>query len=228
MPRQLTTRIYIFSFLASLLIFSFGLTIGLLIEKERLQTIERISLEKEVNLKSLQLQQSYIKDGNVNCEALNTILGSNIKTLSDAMDKVIDYNKRGIIDSEDFRLQLQNYFLTEIQFFLLTKEVKERCQTDAVTILYFHNEEIQNTQGYVLDYLKTIFGSKLMVFSFDVNFQEEPMVSVLLKTYSITQFPSIVVDDKLYSGGATRDELFSYLCQRIKDIPKECDPFLEK
>lgn len=222
MARTFSGWIYIFSFVASVVILLLGLSIGLVIEKERLQVINTINLQQEIDLESLQLQQIYMEKGELNCEAMNKIMESSINDVSDSMDKVVKYNKNSMIDTEMFRLQLRDYFLKEIRFFLLSKDIEEKCENDAVTVFYFYNEDNQDTQGDSLDYLKKIFGNKLLVFSFDSNFKEEPLIEVLLEEHNLTIFPSVIVDDIVYEGGITTDELMNYICDNLDSKPIEC------
>ncbi len=223
MARKITTKIYIFSFIVTILIFSLGLTIGLVIEKERLQVIDKLNIEQEVDLKSLQLQQTYIESEAANCEALNKILEANIEEVSDSMSKVLDYSKKSMVDEEIFNLQLRDYFLTQIQFLLLSYEIKDVCDSDAITIIYFYDENKLDIQGDVLSYLKNSFGSKLLVFSFDSNFKEEPMIDVMMKSYNVTEFPTVIANDITYSGGVNAEELKEQICYELGYLHEECN-----
>jgi len=222
MARTFSVWLYIVAFVLTVVVFSFGLTLGLLIEKERLQAVDQINVQQEIDVKSLQLQQIYLNTGEVNCEALNTILEANINEVSDSMEKVVSYNKNSLIDSDLFSLQLRDYFLTEIRFLLLSSEIQQKCPSDAVTVIYFYDEDQGDTQGDVLNYLKEIFGQKLLVFSFDSNFKQEPLIDVLLQSYNVTVFPTVIVDGMPYYGGITADELKDYICEQLVDKPVEC------
>ena len=45
-------------------------------------------------------------------------------------------------------------FLTEIQFYLLAKDIDKKCPQNNVKILYFYDENRDETQGDILVYLK--------------------------------------------------------------------------
>jgi len=223
MSRKVTVKIYIFAFIVTVLIFSLGLTIGLVVEKERLQAFDKINMEQEVDLKSLQIQEAYIELGDTNCEALNEILESNIDDVSESMHRILEFNKRSVVDSELFELQLRDYFLTEIQFLLMANQIKERCGSDAVTVLYFYDDDELDLQGEILNYLKDRLGSKMLVFSFDSNYrEEEPMIDIMLKTYNITEFPTVVANDKVYHGGVESEQLRGYICEQLNYENDEC------
>ncbi|MDP3919049.1 MAG: hypothetical protein Q8Q35_04075 [Nanoarchaeota archaeon] len=222
MNRQITYKIYVFAFIVTSLIFVLGFTIGLAVEKERLQNFDIINTEQEVDLRSLQLQEAYIELGNANCDALNHILEGNIAEVADSMDKILEFNKKSVFDEKLFNLQLRDYFLTEIQFLIAANEIKTKCESDAVIIIYFYDEDQQDVQGEVLNYMKDKMGSKILVFSFDSNFKDEPMIEVMLKTYNVTEFPTVVANDKIYSGGVGSEELREFICQELEYENGEC------
>ena len=73
-----------------------------------------------------------------------------------------------------------------------------------------------SAQGYILTYLKSIFGEKLLVFSLDVNFNE-PMVQILKENYEIEELPTVIVGDKVFSGLTKKEELINELCLSYSD-----------
>ncbi|MFH1971855.1 MAG: hypothetical protein ABIJ18_00070 [archaeon] len=220
--RKISWKLYVFSLVVTIMIFVFGLSIGLVIEKERLQAVEEINLEQSIQMKSLQLQQFYLESGSVNCEAMNELFDVNMQGLFDSMNRVIEYNKKALIDSSLFEYQLRDYFLTEIQFLLFSDELDKQCGMDSVTVIYFYDENEQDVQGEVLDYLKKIFEERMLVFSFDSNFKEEPMIDVLMTSYDVTTFPTVIVNGKKFENGVGSDELKDYICSEFKDKPVEC------
>ena len=222
MQRRASWQLYIFSFLITLLVFSLGLSFGLVIEKERLQEVDKINLEQQVGLKSLQLQQLYLEYGDANCDAMNKILEANIQDLFESMNRVIEFNKKSLIDEELFDYQLRDYFLTEMQFLMFSKEIGETCGSDSVTVVYFYNADETDVQGEVLDYLKNIFDERLLVFSFDSNFEEEPMIAVLLESEGVEEFPTLIVNDVIYDGGLGAEDLKEIICEELEEKPVEC------
>ena len=57
-----------------------------------------------------------------------------------------------------------------------------------------------------------MFGDKLLVFSLDVGFSE-PMIQILKESYSVDEFPAIVVEDEAFEGLVRREELVEELCE---------------
>ena len=229
--RTLSTKKYLLAFILTLLIFSGGIVFGIFVENLRVEDAKQLALSEKVSLRSLQLQQNYIESGLADCEALNTVLEANIDELGRKMNTVIKYEKKSLFSQEELDLELRDYFLTEIQFLFISQEIDTKCTKDNVKVLYFYDENSLDSQGTVLDYLKKIFGSRLLVFSFNSAFYQEPMINVLITTYGITQFPAVVVENKKMEGLTTVEELLKVICDEFQKIdrqyPQECQDRLE-
>jgi hypothetical protein len=224
MERKVSGKKYLIAFILTVVIFTGGILIGILFEDLRLQDSKDDILSEKVVLQSLQLQQKYIDSGAADCATMNTILETNIADLNKKMKEVIDYEKNSFINTDQFNLQLQDYFLTEIQFLLLSEEIDKKCSKDNVKILYFYDDSAFDTQGNILDYLKKVFGSKVLVFSLDSGFQQEPMIKILLTSYNITQFPSVVVEDTVLQGHSSVELLMQQICNEFEEHNQETPP----
>ena len=225
MERKVSTKKYLLAFILTIIIFAGGVVLGIKLEGARLSDAQQITLQEKTNLLSLQLQQKYIESGIAECNALNQILEANINELGKKMATIIGYEKKALLSEGDFRLQLRDYFLTEIQFLLISEEISQKCKTDNVKVIYFYDENEFDTQGKILDYLKQLFKNKILVFSFDSRFTEEPMIRVLLDSYKIKEFPAVVVGSKVFQGHTSVEPLMETICADFKkrgNIPEEC------
>ncbi len=223
MERRISLGKYLLAFVLTLLVFSGGIVIGIFFENARLNDSRQINLDEKVNLKSLQLQQEYVKSGIAECRSMNQILERTIAELDRKVDTIVDYEKRSVLKDKEFNLQLRDYFLTEIQFLLLSREIDRDCQRDHATVLFFYNEDKQDVQGRILDYLKSLLGSKVLIFSFDSQFTDEPMIKLLLTSYKINVYPAVVVEDKVFQGLTSTKVLLKEICAAMPaEKPAEC------
>jgi len=224
--RITSTKKYLIAFVLTLLVFSGGIVVGIGIENARLSSAKQITLEEKVTLRSLQLQQNYIDSGITDCKTLNTILENNINELGKKVAIIIDYEKKAVFNEEEFQLQLQDYFLTEIQFYLLAQDIEKKCPQNNIKVLYFYDEDKDETQGDVLIYLKKKFENKLLIFSLDSGFIQEPMIKTLLTYHNIAEFPALVIENEVFEGHQSADELIKHLCTEFLDmnaaVPEEC------
>ncbi|PIN76431.1 hypothetical protein COV17_02485 [Candidatus Woesearchaeota archaeon CG10_big_fil_rev_8_21_14_0_10_36_11] len=225
--RKLSTKKYVLALILTILVFLGGIVAGIVLEDARLRDTKQITLSEKVNLRSLQLQKEYIDLGIAECDALNQILESNINELAKKIAIIIDYEKTSVFSEEEFNLELRDYFLTEIQFLFVSNEIDKKCGKDNVKVVYFYDENADDTQGKILDYLKKLFGSKVLVFSFNSNFNQEPMINILLTSYKIQQFPAVIVGDNVFQGSTSVRDLMKSICDEFRDIhqeiPKECN-----
>lgn len=224
MKRKLSVKKYLLAFILTLVIFSGGVFIGILLENARLQEAKQITLYEKLNLQSLQLQQKYIESGIAECGALNKILETNINDLTRKMEHVISYERKSFFNEEEFNLQLREYFLTEMQFLLTSQEIDKKCQRNSLKIIYFYDATSQDDQGAILDYLKKLFGGKILVFSFNSEFKDEPMINILLTSYNIKKFPAVVVENKVFQGFTSIDILKKTICSQLKLITRNSLP----
>src|SRR3989344_6258649 len=123
MERQISTKKYLLALLLTVIIFGVGILIGMLFENVRLEHSKELILAEKVGLQSLQFQQKYIDQGLADCSVLHQILETNIEQLQKKMGEVSEYEKLSVLKQTDFDLQLQDYFLTEIQFLLLAQDI---------------------------------------------------------------------------------------------------------
>ena len=71
-----------------------------------------------------------------------------------------------------------------------------------------------------------------MIFSLDSGFMQEPMIKTLLTNYKINQFPALVIEDKVFEGHQTADQLMGHLCTEFLKmdtaVPPECFSYSEE
>jgi hypothetical protein len=93
-----------------------------------------------------------------------------------------------------------------------------------VTVLYFYSRKCPDceNQGFVLDYLKKLFGDRLLIFALDREFSEEPMISIIADSYKVSSSPTIVVGDEVFDGFQSKDKLLALICGSFKEKPSDC------
>ena len=223
MKRKRSLKKYFLAFVLTVVVFSLGAVVGILLEAARLEDTRQITLNEKVNLQSLQLQQRYIESGIADCNALNQILEANIDDLTRKMGIIADYEKKAFLNEKEFNLQLRDYFLTEMQFLFVSQEIDKKCEKDNVKILYFYDESTFDTQGKVLDYLRKLFKGKVMIFSFNSAFEQEPMIRTLLASYGITEYPSVVVENRVFQGHTNVETLREEICREFRKVGKRIE-----
>lgn len=221
--RKVSKSKYIMSFVFTVLIFSLGLTLGIIIDNARLNSINLASKEQEVNYKSIQFQYTYLnflKEEKDSCLVIHGTLDNAISDLGKSLDKFIQYNKNTQINSREYHLDGRSYLLDNLKYWLLANEAKKKCDLDVVSILYFFSEDCSSCpdQGVILTYFKKKFGDKLLVFPLNIGLEsDEGILRIVKNQFNITTIPAVVVENKKYEGVINKDILGGVICSHFKD-----------
>lgn len=220
---------YAFALILTLFIFSFGLLLGLLLSGERTKYVEdEIKLQK-LDFDSLQIQYLYIDSllGNKDCDGVSKTLKENINHLENTRVKLEGYISSSLGKNDEFKVIKREYMLAELRYWLMARKAIDICEEDTVTVLYFYSGDEDvcpdcHKQGTILSFLKETFGGKLLVFSLDADFEQEPLLRILKQTYDVNLLPSIIVKDRKLDGLVKKDRLIDEVCSNYLSKPKAC------
>jgi thiol-disulfide isomerase/thioredoxin len=225
--RRISKSKYIMAGVLTLLIFSLGLSLGLVLEEQRYNKAERITQEQEVSYLSLQLQYIFLNtfEAQENCAVLSTTLQDSIDDLSGSLSKIIDYEKDNKINEEEYELIRRRYTLDNLRYWLLADQAKESCNFNTVSILYFYSDECPSCpiQGTILTYFKKLLEEQLLVFPINLDLKDdEPMIEAVMSVYNITKYPTIVIEGNKYEGVIKKDELQEIICSHLEES-EDCE-----
>jgi len=222
--RKISKEKYLLAALLAFLIFSFGLSLGIILDNARAKWAEKVTKEQEINYASLQLQYLYIntlEESNQSCSVLRIALAEAVKELSKSLDKLSQYKDDAKLNKNEFTLIGRKYTLDNLRYWLFARRTKEKCDIDIVSILYFYSGKYCDScpnQGTILTYFKKRFEERVLIFPIDVDLEEyEPMITILKESYNITQYPSIIVENEKYEGVIPKEELAKLICDSFKN-----------
>ncbi len=225
--RKISTEKYIIAGIITFLIFSLGLTLGLVFKDYQSNELAKINQEQEVRYLSLQLQYLYLTSFSNynNCPLLSAALKETITDLSNSLSKVIEYEEGKSIPSEEKLVVERRYALDNLRYWLLATQSKQKCDLRITPILYFYQEDCTDCpiQGTVLTYFKKIFGEKVLIFPINLNLKDqEPMVEIVRSQFNITTYPTLIIDSRKYTGMVETEQLRSLICSSLQDNSPEC------
>lgn len=213
----------------TVLIFCLGLTLGFIFDTTRIKSVETAINERDTDYTSLQFQYLYLdtlKNTTEGCAVLDAALKNTIAELGESMDRFLEYKEATRFNKKEYDVISRKYLLNNLRYWLFAQKSKSMCNLDSVTILYFYSEKycgICPNQGVILTYFKKLFGDSLLVFPIDIDFKEkEPMVSILISRYNITEYPTLITEDKKYSGIVEKERLGSMICGLFREKRAEC------
>ncbi len=226
--RDLRTSRYVAAGVITAIIFLLGIMLGFVIEGKRVTTVNDLFQEQRVEFSSSQLQYSYVTtlQSQESCPAIYSIFFNNLKNLDTTAQRLEDYVKDSKINDESFNVLKREYTIEQLRYWLLSKQARDVCQDDLVRVLYFFSVDEEcaqcNDQAFVLDYLKKLFGQKLLIFSIDATFEQEPMVKILKQQYNITQYPTLILEEQMIDSFSSREDLLANICGRLREPIEAC------
>lgn len=222
--RKISTEKYIIAGIITLLVFSLGITLGLILEGQRYSAVEEVNKEQEVQYLSLQLQYLYLNtfSNYNNCPILSTTLKATVEDLSKSLSNVIAYEEENKA-STDRKITIQRrYILDNLRYWLLATESKQKCHLNIVPIIYFYTQDCSScpVQGTVLSYFKNLFGEQVLVFPINLDLKnEEPMVEIVIGQFNITKYPTLIIDNKKYENVLNKEQLQKIICNSLQNSP---------
>lgn len=202
----ITTSIFVTAFFASTYFSSL-----------RTENVKEIQDTIAIDILASETQFDLLKE--IPCSHINnTMLSEQLSLVGERLS--FTENERGGDDARVLYLK-KYYSLLQVKDYLLSKKLTDKCgQTKkAVSIIYFYTNRSDckdcAKQGYVLTRLKELY-PELRVYSFDYDL-DLSVVNSLKAIYKVGGvLPTIIIDDKVYSGYKTVEEVDALLPESFK------------
>lgn len=207
---------YLLAFIITLGIFGVIFALSSYISSQRVSEIKGIQDKISLDILSLETQFDLVRE--VSCQNVDsTVLSSEINSLADKL--TFAENERGADDEQVIYLK-RYYALLQIKDYLLSKRLTEKCDTKTVSVIYLYSNKPETCekcreQGLVLTYLRENY-PELRVYSFDKDLDLSAM-KTLLSIYKINgSLPALIINDKVYYGFKTKEDVISLLPNTLK------------
>lgn len=203
--RKISLGIYVTALVLTVLVFSLGIYVGMVIDESAKMKVEGelAALEQDLYLsRILMLVEDEMGEY---CPIYGEKLSS-VDAERELIGDRIEYleSVRGLRD-ESLR---ERYYYLEFENYLLMKKMQKDCGSEYVLVLFFYGEgEASIEQGKVLDSLRAK-NSNIKVFSFE-GASESAVVKALKSQYSVGGYPAVIVDGKKLSGAQSLAQLES-------------------
>lgn len=231
--RKHSTYKYIIAGLLTLLVFGLGITLGMILDNERVQWLEEREDQRDLDYESLQFQYHYLSTlakTSESCKVLKTTFENSVKDLDITLDKLLKYKRGSDMNTKDYERLQRRYILDNIEYWLFANQAKKECENvDLVTILYFYSGKHCtrcSEQGVSLTHYKKIFEEKLLVFPIDIDLEElEPMITILKSQFDIidTSIPTMIIEEEKFEDVVYMEDLGKLICGSFKELPAECE-----
>ncbi len=207
-------KIVIFSFVIATLIFIAGVALGISIDQFKADTVSTELRDNELKFDSYiteqQLLSAFKED---KCDVLKeraTEISQSTRELGTLLNRVAASKSFPM----DFDYLKQKYFISESKFYATILELNEGCNDKRNSILFFYKEYhlTSQRQGFVLDEINKQFNETVTTLSFDMDYEKEPLVGLLIKRYNVTRAPTVIINEDLkIEGYDNLEEIETYL-----------------
>jgi thiol-disulfide isomerase/thioredoxin len=207
-------------------IFLLGILFGSYVDSLKYGYVEEFIEKQKLDLNSLQVQTLFILslESNQSCSAMEKVIENNLKTLQPVLIRLIEYEEGEKNFDESYINIKREYIQANTRYYILADRSRELCNSNYVPVLYFFDSECElcKWEGSILTDLRIYFNGSLLVFPVDSDFREEPLVDVLLKTYNVTSYPTLVIDGEIVKKYLPKEELKEKICSKFLEETNKC------
>lgn len=203
--KKMSTKAYmIIALFLSTIVFVSGISIGILIDEFKSSSITSNIEELHNSIVDAEIELLLLDyfGGNLSCNYLIAKSEELSKQSSELGSRLISFEQSNQIIPEVYTPLKEDYTRVLIKNWIMLENIKNSCNANYSTILYFYNNDICDLceeQAYVLNYYKNIFESNVMIFAIDAAL-DIGTIDMLLSNYEIDEYPSLVVDGVAHQG----------------------------
>ena len=208
-------RFLMISLGVSIIIFTAGLLLGVSLDDAKVNDLLFNINQNELNTESYLIEKEFISTfGGDECSLSNPRVDEISQEIANIGRLLTRYESGNLINEDEFNYLKRKYFLLEIKAYSLFTSLKEKCNYDYQTILFFYDIDSDESanQGNVLDALANL-NKNVYIFSFDRKFTEDPTLETLKIHYDIKRSPTLMINDKVKQEGLTNLEDLSNLIE---------------
>ena len=206
---------YIYTFIITLAIFFFSIWLSNFFSDKKVQSLR--DLESRINLDILSVETRFSLLQKTSCEHIvnndntkNNNIGFNEDLNNVALKIKSLENQLGYEDADVISLK-KYYSLLQIKDYILAKEFHDRCKQNTVSILYFYDAQCEDCakQSIILDKIISDY-PEIRVYYLDKG-TYNPALETMASVYKIVKTPSIVINEKTYTGFQDIQKIESYI-----------------
>ncbi|VVB84052.1 Uncharacterised protein [uncultured archaeon] len=195
--------IFLYALILTLIVFNLGIFMGYLLESSRVNKINSMSFDAELEILDQMAQKEALNALNLDC---NSLIEENIKFGDKIFQEALQIQKYEDANqiSSSILFQHKRFDLLRTLFWMNSVEIKQKCNSTYHNVIYlykYNNPSLeqkseQKVFSNLLSELKQKEGDKIMLIpmSADNNISS---IDLLIKEYKITELPAILIDEKI-------------------------------
>ncbi len=220
-------HVFMSAFIITVVIFTFGILISYALDFARIDEILSVIAEHELDTESYFLEKELVDTfGGNKCEIMYQRITELKEEIKEVGGDLSSYGQKSFFKKKDYDYLKRKYFILQIKFYQLLEQVNKDCDNNYIPILFFYeiDDDRSERQGYILNEISETYPRKVLVFTIDKDYEDEPLVGVLVKKFNITKAPTLIINNKIKKEG-----LFytGEVNATILKIIRKTDPYAE-
>lgn len=191
-------HIFLTSFLLTLTVFTVGILLSYGLDFLRVDQVLFVMQSQELDTEAYLLEKSFIEEfGGDVCASLNDRIYELKSELSNVGADLTNYGGKTLFKKTDFDYLKRKYFLLEIKLYTLINDLNTRCGQTYIPILFFYEiDDVESErQGYILEDVSISHPQTVAVLSFDLEYEDEPLLLRLIERYNVTHAPTLIINN---------------------------------
>ncbi len=195
--------IFLYALILTLIIFNFGIFMGYMLESSRINIINKLYLEAEMELLDQRIQKDASEIIDFDCEIL---VEENVKFADKIFEEALliqryeDANQM----NKEIIFQHKRFDLLRTLFWINSMRIKEKCNSNYHNLVYFYKydkptieqESKQRFFSKLLFELKEKWGNDIMLIPIAAD-NNLSSINLLLDKYNIEELPVILIDESV-------------------------------
>lgn len=207
LSKKKTKLIFVEAFILTLVIYLFATISNGYLDEKRIETLDYELLNSTNAVYSLEISNSFVSNFNIeNCSLQKENIFTNYLVIKKFGKDLSNYGPLFLEENaKEGKLKEREYFLEQIKVYNNVNKYNEVCQNESIfPIIYFYNSKSTDLDKQALILEQFYFNKKnqTIVFSFDINYNNETILNEIKEIFDITQSPYLILNNK-----TTRDLL---------------------
>lgn len=207
------SKVYVAAAILTAVLVMTGFALNWYLNELRQGSLVRSMTELETSISESQLELLYVNEySDQACGVLEESRRVTTESLIDTNQNLLKAEQNLILpDWEWNRLKTEQTILY-VELWMLTQKVKDSCDTNVSTILYFFDtaSDESKQQGYILDSITNQYGSKkVLVVPLDYNYNIG-IIRILRTQFNVSSTPTLVINEETkLEGVASKADIVS-------------------
>ncbi len=195
--------IFLYALVLTFVIFNFGIFMGYMLESSRIDKINKLYLEAEMELLDQRIQKDALEIIDFDCDAM---VEENIKFADKIYEEALLIQRYEAANriNKNIIFEHKRYDLLRTLFWINSMRIKEKCNSDYHNLVYFYkynNPSIEQKSkqrffSKLLSQIKEKFGNDVMLIPIAGD-NDLSSINLLLDKYDIKELPVILIDENI-------------------------------